>query len=238
MLEPDTSKRKQSGAERAYSAIKELAVNYELLPGHSINENQLSKQLGVSRTPIREALNRLAVEGLLKFQPNKGYFARELDVNEIIELYELRVGIEAAAFKLACTRAEDSAIEALSDYWRDVGKTYDGMPVQEIARNDEGFHDRLVALAKNKQMLGAVRQIADRIRFCRVIDLENRARRGPLYDEHIDILDALRNRNAESGVKALSEHISMSRDQAVVVIKEGLARIYMRGHEIGDAATS
>ncbi len=224
-----SDERAKSGVEIAYSALKELCVNYELRPGEAINADQVSKQLGLSRTPVREALNRLAVEGLLRFVPNKGYSARELDVTEIVELYELRVAVETAAFRMACSRASDEEISALATYWRDVGRNYEAMTVPEIARNDEGFHDRLIALAKNEQILRTVRQVADRIRFCRMIDLENRTRRGPLYDEHIDILDALRTRDAEVGAEALREHISMSRDQAIEVIKEGLARIYMRG---------
>lgn len=217
-----------SGTERAYCAIKSLAINYEFPPGQSINESLISKQLGVSRTPIREALNRLAVEGLLKFVPNKGYSPRELNVTEIVDLYELRVALETAAFRHACERASDEEIGALADYWQDVGNRYDGMTVDEIAGNDEGFHDRLIGLSKNKQIRNTIRQIADRIRFCRIIDLENRTRRGPLFDEHIGILDALRNRDADAGASALVDHIGMSRDQAIDVMKEGLARIYLR----------
>lgn len=221
-----------SGTERAYAAIKLLAINYEFPPGQNINEKQLSEQFGVSRTPIREALNRLAVEGLLNFIPNKGYSARDLNVTEIVELFEVRLALEIAAFRYAVDRATDAEIDILHQYWQNVGKAYDGMSVGEIARRDEEFHERLAALSNNQQLLSSIRQIADRIRFCRVIDLENRTRRRPLYDEHIDILNALQNRDAESGAKALKDHIAMSRDKAVEVIKEGLARIYLRGQEL------
>lgn len=221
-----------SGTERAYAAIKLLAINYEFPPGQNINEKQLSEQFGVSRTPIREALNRLAVEGLLNFIPNKGYSARDLNVTEIVELFEVRLALEIAAFRYAVDRATDAEIDILHQYWQSVGEAYDGMSVSEIAQRDEEFHERLAALSNNQQLLSSIRQIADRIRFCRVIDLENRTRRRPLYDEHIDILNALQNRDAESGAKALKDHIAMSRDKAVEVIKEGLARIYLRGQEL------
>lgn len=221
-----------SGAERAYAAIKQLAISYGFPPGQNINEKQLSEQFGVSRTPIREALNRLAVEGLLKFIPNKGYSARDLNVTEIVELFEVRLALEIAAFRYAVDRATDEEIASLRKHWRNLGESYEGMTISEITTNDEDFHERLAALSNNKQLLHSIRQIAERIRFCRVIDLENRTRHGPLYDEHIDILNALEARDADSGAKALKDHIAMSRDKALEVIKEGLARIYLRGQEL------
>ncbi|MEQ8708801.1 MAG: GntR family transcriptional regulator [Rhodospirillales bacterium] len=221
-----------SGAERAYAAIKLLAISYGFPPGQNINEKQLSEQFGVSRTPIREALNRLAVEGLLKFIPNKGYSARDLNVTEIVELFEVRLALEIAAFRYAVDRATDEDIASLRQHWRSLGESYDGMTISEITANDEDFHERLAALSNNKQLLQSIRQIAERIRFCRVIDLENRTRHAPLYDEHIDILNALETRDADSGAKALKDHIAMSRDKALEVIKEGLARIYLRGQEL------
>ena len=150
-----------SGTERAYAAIKLLAINYEFPPGQNINEKQLSEQFGVSRTPIREALNRLAVEGLLNFIPNKGYSARDLNVTEIVELFEVRLALEIAAFRYAVDRATDAEIDILHQYWQNVGKAYDGMSVGEIARRDEEFHERLAALSNNQQLLSSIRQIAD-----------------------------------------------------------------------------
>ena len=68
-----------SFVDRAYERLKRMAIGYHLKPGERLNEGELAKQLGVSRTPLREALNRLAMEGFLRFSPGKGFFCRELD---------------------------------------------------------------------------------------------------------------------------------------------------------------
>src|SRR3546814_20748850 len=89
-----------------------MAVSYLFKPGERINEGALARRLGVSRTPLREALNRLNTEGLLNALPGKGFFCRDLDVREIFSLYEMRKVIEAGSARLAVVRARDAAIDA------------------------------------------------------------------------------------------------------------------------------
>ncbi|WP_369721563.1 GntR family transcriptional regulator [Bradyrhizobium sp. LLZ17] len=90
--------------DRVYEQLKAMAVSYEFKPGERLNEGELAKRLGVSRTPLREALNRLNTEGFLRFTPGKGFFCRELDAHEIFDLYELRKSIEVASIRLAIKR--------------------------------------------------------------------------------------------------------------------------------------
>jgi DNA-binding GntR family transcriptional regulator len=83
--------------DRVYEQLKAMAVSYQFKPGERLNEGELAKRLGVSRTPLREALNRLNTEGFLRFTPGRGFFCRELDAHEIFDLYELRKSIEIAS---------------------------------------------------------------------------------------------------------------------------------------------
>src|SRR5258708_8541307 len=99
--------------DRVYEQLKARAVSYEFKPGERLNEGELAKRLGVSRTPLREALNRLNTEGFLRFTPGKGFFCRELDAHEIFDLYELRKSIELASIRLAIKRAKDEHTAAL-----------------------------------------------------------------------------------------------------------------------------
>src|SRR3546814_9824686 len=85
-----------------------MAIGYEFKPGEKLNEVALAKRMEVSRTPLREALNRLGIEGLLRFQPGKGFFCRDLDVHEIFHLYELRKVVEIAGARLSIVRARRS----------------------------------------------------------------------------------------------------------------------------------
>jgi DNA-binding GntR family transcriptional regulator len=105
-----------SVVERVYERLKSMTIAYEFKPGERLNEVELSRSLGASRTPLREALNRLSMEGLLRFAPGKGYFCRELDVHEVFCLYELRKAIEVAAVRLAIQRAK--AMRRCCACWR------------------------------------------------------------------------------------------------------------------------
>src|ERR1700743_403542 len=87
--------------DRVYEQLKAMAISYEFKPGERLNEGELAKRLGVSRTPLREALNRLNTEGFLRFTPGKGFFCRELDAHEIFALYALRQSIEVAGERFA-----------------------------------------------------------------------------------------------------------------------------------------
>ena len=108
--------------ERVYDQLKAMAIGYEFKPGERLNEGELARSLGVSRTPLREALNRLNTESLLRFVPGKGFFCRDLDVHEIFSLYEVRKAIEVAAIRLAIQRAKDEDIDDLLAFLDSTGR--------------------------------------------------------------------------------------------------------------------
>lgn len=227
------TKSKKSGraadsVEKVYEALKELAVEYHFKPGERVNEVELAAKLGVSRTPVREALNRLARDGFMSFVPNRGFYARDITPEGVQELYELRAAIERAAFKLACQRGTDDEIAATVAIWQnnsDLGPTTDWARVAEA---DEAFHLGIVKLSRNKQMVAALESVNSLIRFFRRIDLESGRRRAGLYDEHAGIADCLKARDWEQGCELVERHITLSSAHAVDVTKEGLARIFFR----------
>src|SRR5262249_15772678 len=94
-------------ADRVYDSVKSMPITDGFRPGERINEVDLARQLNVSRTPLREALNRLVTEGFLTTRMNKGFFARTLDPNEVFNLYEFRSSVEQAVVSIACERATE-----------------------------------------------------------------------------------------------------------------------------------
>ena len=104
--------RAADSVDKVYDALKDLAVDYRFRPGERVNEVELAARLGVSRTPIREALNRLVRDGFMSFVPNRGFYARDITPKGVQDLYELRAAVERAAFKLACERGTDEEILA------------------------------------------------------------------------------------------------------------------------------
>jgi DNA-binding GntR family transcriptional regulator len=216
----------ESVVERVYGQLKALSISFELLPGDRVNEIEIAERLGVSRTPLREALNRLTSDGFLTLTPGKGFYRRPLDPKEIFDLYEFRQRIETAAAPLAIARASDEAIANICSFLAVSRAEVPNRTITELVELDESFHEKLMGLSGNAEMLRVLRNLNARIRFVRWIDMEN-GRRSTTQSEHMRILDAIAARDADRAVGLLNEHIERRLDQIVSVIREGYARIYM-----------
>lgn len=221
-----TQKNAANLSERAYEQLKAMAVTYQLRPGERLAELDLAKRLKVSRTPIREALNRLVTEGFLTFTPNRGFQCRPLDAKEIFDLYEVRRSLESTAARLAVERASNDELADLERFIQRSRSVSEKTTVTELVRLDEEFHERVAVLSRNAEMLRILQNINARIRFCRWIDMEN-GRRAATQNEHAAMLAALKARDGARAAEAMNSHIARRLDQIVDVIREGYARIYM-----------
>lgn len=200
--------------------------SYEFKPGERLNEGDIARRLGVSRTPLREALNRLNTEGFLRFAPGKGFFCRELDAHEIFDLYELRKSIEVASIRFAIKRAREEDIDALLAFLDATGPDPGERGTVELVELDETFHERLMAMSNNAEMLRVLRNVNARIRFVRWIDMD-RINRPKTQAEHRAVLLSLKARDEAACVDLLEKHIDRRLDQITSAIKEGYAQIYM-----------
>ncbi len=220
-------KRAADTVERLYEAVHQMAISFEILPGARLNEVELAKRFSVSRTPLRETLNRLATEGLLDFEPNRGFTRRPLTTDEVVDLYEARSIIEVSAIRLACGRASDDSIHELRGYWDEVRKSED-QSSSTLLTLDEQFHERLAGLSDNQELVQILKSINARIHFVRWMDLENAERRSATYHEHQVVLDKLLARDEEDCAMHLRNHIVRRRDQIVEIIEKGVVRLFMR----------
>jgi DNA-binding GntR family transcriptional regulator len=215
-----------SVVDRVYEQLKAMSVSYEFKPGERLNEGELAKRLGVSRTPLREALNRLNTEGFLRFTPGRGFFCRELDAREIFDLYELRKAIEVASVRLALKRAKDEDIDSLLAFLDATGPDPGERSSVELVALDETFHERLMAMSDNAEMLRVLRNVNARIRFVRWIDMD-RINRTTTQAEHRAVVQALKARDEATCTSVLEKHIDRRLDTITAAIKEGYAQIYM-----------
>lgn len=211
--------------EALYARLKQMTVNFQIRPGERINEQALAGALEASRTPLREALNRLVAEQLIDFVPGKGFFCRDLDARSIYELYELRQIIEVAAVQQACERASDDDVAALRASLEANGLATAGKSIGEVTEADEAFHVGLAALAGNAELTRELVHINERIRFIRWIDMASRV--GQTKGEHLATMDALAARDADRAAAVLGGHIAKRMDQIVAAVKEGYSSIYV-----------
>lgn len=216
----------QPAVATVYDRIKTMAATYRIKPGERVNEVELARRLGVSRTPVREALNRIAAEGFLVALPNKGYCARAFDAQQILELYEYRAIVETGVVALVCERATDDeldALAALTDTHRDEPDT-DAQALHLLIQ-DEEFHERLAVLARNEACLRSVKSLNERLRFARWLDLK--VRRSLTRNDHPEIVAALRRRDQDAAQTLMRRHISHHLAHIVALTRAGYADIYM-----------
>lgn len=228
MVEQKTQKS-TSAADRTYREIRDLAMMYKLRPGETLNEGRLAERLQVSRTPLREALNRLASEGFFTFDMHRGFRCRPFEAKEVFDLYELRCELEVFAVTLAVERATDDDISVLEKYCLTEGAKSHSLDMMTQLDIDETFHHRLSVMSGNQEIVRTLDNITARIRFARWVDMEGRLQQTEC--EHLNIVTAVRARDAQKCQRLVSDHISRRTDQIREVIKEGFARIYLNEHD-------
>jgi DNA-binding GntR family transcriptional regulator len=212
-------------AGEVFSRLRDMAIRYELKPGERLNEVELAERLGVSRTPVREALYRLAQDGFL-VESGRGYSRRPLDVKETLDLYEARSAIEAECVRLVALRGTDKALDEIEKFLESSVKAPSKAPAAKLVELDEGFHERIARAAGNAELLRMLRSLNERIRFIRWISMET-VGRDNTQAEHRRILEALRTRDASAAEQMIRGHITKRTDQIVEAITTGLARIYL-----------
>ena len=221
--------RDEPRVESVYRQLKAMAVDFRLRPGERLNEGVLARDLGTSRTPLREALNRLVAEGLVTLQPGRGFCCRSLDAETVFDLYELRAVLECAAVGLACARATDAGLAGLEATLAAQADTA-GKTVREVTAGDEAFHVAIAELSGNSELLRQLCGINERIRYIRWIDMQSRVR--TTKGEHCTIMAALKARDAATAVAAMRGHIAKRMDQVVAAVREGYSSIYVPGHAV------
>ncbi|MEZ5702435.1 MAG: GntR family transcriptional regulator [Burkholderiaceae bacterium] len=220
--------REQSSVERLYFELRERAMRYEFRPGERINEQALGHELGVSRPPLREALNRLVAEGFLEFVMNKGFIRKSISVEEVFNLYQVRIALERRAVMLAIKVAGDDEIAAVRTFWLGMIEKSSDMAVGDLLLADEAFHRKLVALSHNKELVSFLDQVTRRIHIAHHVDLEQSEWTAKSLQAHTRVVDLMLQRNTEAALEALTEHIDMSLKRAVAITREMVARFFLQ----------
>lgn len=198
-------------ADDAYLTIKQKIFSFEMLPGDLISEGNLVRLMQVSRTPLRQALQRLQYEGFLNAIPKIGWQIAPLDFNKLDELYDFRILIEGHAIKILCDKASShDPLNELVKIWlcKASDRIQDG---EQVGLLDENFHHQLVRIAGNHEMLRMHQEISERIRIVRRLDFTKSNRIQETYDEHAKILKAILDRRGAEAKRLLTSHIDQSK---------------------------
>jgi DNA-binding GntR family transcriptional regulator len=215
-------------ADQAYQQIKKMIFDFALMPGDRFSESELAQGVAVSRTPLRQALQRLEREGFLRVMPKIGWQVAPLDFDVFDELYDLRVLIECHAARQLATAESRPGLAALADVWLvpAAERISDSAAVGAL---DEQFHAMLVAAGGNREMARVHLEITERIRIIRRLDFTKPARVEATYDEHARILRAITRRRADDAASLLRAHVEQSKLEVRLITVDMLHRARPRG---------
>ncbi|MBI1397648.1 MAG: GntR family transcriptional regulator [Betaproteobacteria bacterium] len=220
---PARGGRKRSLAESVYDQLKRDIFEFRLLPGDRFTEGEIAQRLAVSRTPVREALQRLEKEGYLEVRFRSGWSLRPLDFRQFDHLYDLRIILETASVRHLCESEDRPSLDALKGAWlvTPEERLAAGSGVADL---DEAFHASIVAAAGNPEVERCHRDVTERIRILRRLDFTEPARVAATYQEHGQILRAILRRRTEQALLLLKAHVEASKAE---VRKISLHRFYL-----------
>jgi DNA-binding GntR family transcriptional regulator len=211
-------------AEQAYRCLKQKLFDFELLPGDRLSETELADSLGLSRTPLRQALQRLQHEGLVEAMPKLGWMVPPLQFDRIDAQYDFRILIECFAVRACCAMTGPRpALGLLAAVWQvDADRRLND--AAEVGVLDERFHQSIVELAGNPEIVRTHREITDRIRIVRRLDFTKDHRIDATYDEHAAVIRALKARRAQEAERLLTAHIEQSKIEVRKITLDALYR--------------
>ena len=193
--------------EVVLNTLRQAILKGELEPGERLMEIQLAERLGVSRTPIREAIRKLELEGLVLMIPRKGAEVAKISEKSLRDVLELRRSLEELAIELACQRMTEEEIDELEDAQRAFRKAVDSKDVMLMAETDEKYHEIIYQGTKNSRLVQILNNLREQMYRYRLEYIKDADKRQILLIEHDNILKAVRNRKVAEAKAAMREHI-------------------------------
>jgi DNA-binding GntR family transcriptional regulator len=201
------NKKNNSKQEFAYNKIKNLIIKNEIKPDTLLVERQLCETLGVSRTPVREALRRLASEGMIELIPEKGAFVSRIRFEDLMEIFEIREALEGMAVRLCTLRKREDTVKQMEESIALQEKTLELGDRGSSVERDLDFHSIYIRGSRNSRLEGFLKTITDQINRFAITTVDDIERQRLSLEQHKRILEAVKNNDAESAEKLVREHI-------------------------------
>jgi len=196
------------GAKDVYTRLREMILNFEIYPGSRVTETELAEHFGVSRTPIRSALQRLEVEGYLTVLPKQGCFIRNLDIDDLRKYYQVRMSLEQLSLQLANTFMSDAALGELAEAWEPARQAERSEDPEEMEARDEAFHLALAEGGGNLVLRNYLADVNRHLRIVRRLGFTMPERIDQTYDDHFRICQSLLRRDIAEAQSLMRAHIS------------------------------
>lgn len=209
--------------EMVFDVLMDAIISGQLPPGERLMEVQLAEEMGVSRTPVREAIRRLELEGFVVMIPRKGAYVAGLSIKDIVNIFEIRTALEQLAVSLAAERMTDNDLETLERLLVELAESVEDADVEAWTELDKKFHYLIYEYSRNDRLIQMMNNIIEQINRYRIISLSNLEVRQHSVEEHKKIVEAMAERDIPAAQKAASEHISNTQTSLIVLLQEKLS---------------
>ncbi|MDD7769972.1 GntR family transcriptional regulator [Suipraeoptans intestinalis] len=202
-----------------FHTLRQAILKGELKPGERLMEVKLANKLGVSRTPIREAIRKLELEGLVLMIPRKGAEVAEITEKSLRDVLEVRKALEELAVQLACDKITEEEIQQLREAAREFQKSLQSGDITRVAEADVQFHDILYMATDNQKLVQLLNNLREQMYRYRVEYLKNDEAYPVLTREHEDIIRHISRRDKEKATEVMCRHIDNQVETVIDAIR-------------------
>ena len=203
-----------------FNTLRQAILRGELKPGERLMEIHLANKLGVSRTPIREAIRKLELEGLVTMIPRRGAEVAQITEKSMNDVLEVRRAMDALCVELACDRITPEELQDLKkacDTFEAAVKTDD---IKQIAQADVAFHDIIYAATDNRRLIQLLNNLREQMYRYRIEYLKKKECYPQLLEEHQTIIDSIESRDKDRATQITGQHIKNQAEAVVDTIRE------------------
>lgn len=206
--------------EIVFETLREAIINGHLKAGERLMEVQLAEELGVSRTPVREAIRKLELEGFVVMIQRKGAYVADLSTKDIADVFEIRSALESLAAALACERITDEELEELEHLLIKVNQCTENNDLEKLVEVDTQFHDVLYRASRNERLAQIINNLREQIQRFRKISMGAPGRMRETLKEHKLLVEAIAERNVDLARTLAQEHIENAENRMMEAIRE------------------
>ena len=193
--------------ELVFENIRQAIVKGIFAPGERLMEIQLADDLGVSRTPVREAIRKLELEGFVVMIPRRGTYVANLSIKDINDVYEIRISLDVLAAGLAAERIEPEELEELNRLLLEISEAAKTGPMEKIVKLDTAFHDVLYKASRNDRLRNIINNLREQITGIRGTSMRYPGRLADTLEEHRALVDSIAARDSERAQAAARIHL-------------------------------
>ena len=204
-----------------FNTLRDAILTGKLVPGERLMENQLAEKLGVSRTPVREALRMLELENLVELVPRKGAQVLDMSEKDIVNILEVRSALEGLATSVACKKMTKEDLQQLKNMEVDFEKAVAENDVEHFVDIDEDFHDLIFAATENDKLINIFRNLRIQLYRYRMAQAKNNeTSMSTIVAHHRSIIRAIENHDAEEGASIAQGHIKYQTESILRFVRK------------------